>query len=140
MIHKKILDKTKTLRGDNYQFLHEDKFFLSSPFKYFPRWKSVDLKISRSFNHRNLRIFESGESKVTTQKLTKLCNNPQHRVSRLARIFSTSLLSLSLCLSLPIIIIALILLFFPFFSFIMPNLLEDHPPIVLFVVYREMRD
>lgn len=101
----------------------------------------MDLRISRSFNQRNLRIFESRESEVATQKLTKLWNNPQHRVSRLTRKFSIPLLSLSFCLSLSIIIIALILSFFPFFSFIMTNLLEDHPPSSCFVVFhRGMRD
>lgn len=97
----------------------------------------MGLWISRSFNHRNLRTFEFRESEVATQKLTKLCNNPQHRVSRIARTFSAPL-SLSLCLSLSIIITSY---YYSAPSFITPNLLEDHPPIVLFccILWRDER-
>lgn len=41
----------------------------------------MDLWICRSFNHRNLRIFESWKLEIATQKLTKLRNNPQHSLS-----------------------------------------------------------
>ena len=72
----------------------------------------MGLWISRSFNHRNLRTFEFRESEVATQKLTKLCNNPQHSLSHSENILRP-------IITFPLFITVhyyhLILLFCPFF-------------------------
>lgn len=103
------------MRGDNHQFLYEsDKFFLNFSalsFKYLFRWKSMDLWIFRSFNHRNLRIFESWTLEIATQKLTKLRNNPQHSLSLNENILHLIIITFPLLLS--IIIVAFMLLFPP---------------------------
>lgn len=91
-----------------------------------------------SFDHRNLRTFES---RVVTQKLTRLCNNPKYRVSRLVKTFFAIIIFSPLFITRHYYHHSHIIIL-PFSLFAISytaNLLKDHPPIiyVLIISYRE---
>lgn len=96
----------------------------------------MDLWICRSFNHRNLRIFESWKLEIATQKLTKLRNNSQHSLSLNENILHLIIITFPLFITVHYYH-RLHTIIFPFLSFITPNLLEDRPPpIVLYFMER----